>query len=68
MAKNEIPESLVNHLNDAIERRVDLEAWRQRAIAKGIAADDSGKLLITELIMKRARRLQLQHSGKKPAR
>jgi predicted transcriptional regulator len=68
MAKNEIPESLANHLNDAIERRVDLEAWRKRAIAKGIAADDSGKLLIAELIMKRARRLQLQHSGKKPAR
>jgi predicted transcriptional regulator len=68
MANIRVSESLTHHLDDAIERRIDLEAWRKRAIAKGIAADDTGKLLIAELIMKRARRQQLAHSGKKTAR
>jgi predicted transcriptional regulator len=50
---------------EAIERRFDLESWRRREIAKGIAQDDTGKLLLANLVMKRARRLLRQHAGKK---
>ncbi|HYR34969.1 MAG TPA: hypothetical protein VEQ87_11805 [Burkholderiales bacterium] len=50
---------------EAIERRFDLESWRKREIAKGIAQDDTGKLLLANLVMKRARRLLLQHAAKK---
>jgi predicted transcriptional regulator len=53
---------------DSLERRFSLESWRKRAIAKGMAADDTGKLLLANLIMKRARRLQLPHGGKKTTR
>jgi predicted transcriptional regulator len=49
----------------AIERRFDLESWRKREIAKGLAQDDTGKLRLANLVMKRARRLLRQHAGKK---
>ena len=68
MVKIRIADPLARSLEDTIERRFDLESWFKRELAKGIAAGDAGALARAELIMKRARRLQLQHSGKKPAR
>jgi predicted transcriptional regulator len=53
---------------EAIERRLDLESWWKREVAKGIAEANAGKLLPTDQIMKRARRLLAKHAGKKATR
>ena len=64
MVKVRITDPLAQGLEDTIERRYDLESWFKRALAKGLAQGDAGALARAELIMKRARRLQLRHAAK----
>jgi len=54
--KIKIADPLAQHLADAVERRIDLESWRNRERARAIAEGDAAKLVRADLIMKRARR------------
>lgn len=53
---------------EAIERRLDLESWWKREVAKGIAEANAGRVVPAEQVMKRARRLLARHGRKKAAR
>jgi predicted transcriptional regulator len=53
---------------EAIERQLDLESWWKREVAKGIVQADAGKLVPSEQVMRRARRLLARHAAKKTAR
>ena len=68
MIKIRITDPLAQGLEDTIERRLDLESWFKRELAKGIAAGDAGALARAELIMKRARRLAARHGATKAGR
>lgn len=66
MVEIKVADPLAQHLADAVERRVDLESWRNRERAKAMLAGDPAKLLRAELVMKRARRLQVRAGAKAP--
>lgn len=83
MTEIRIPDSLARRLDafasaagvapdrvakDAIERRLDLDSWWKREVAKGIAQADAGKLVSAEEVMRRARRILARHARKKTAR
>jgi predicted transcriptional regulator len=53
---------------EAIERRLDLESWWKREVAKGIAEANAGKLVPAKHVMARARRLLAKHARKKATR
>jgi hypothetical protein len=61
VAQIRIPESVAQKLQQAIDMRMSLDAWRKRELAKGIADGDAAEALARiELVMKRAlRRRQL---------
>ncbi|MFN2644121.1 MAG: hypothetical protein ABR570_03950 [Burkholderiales bacterium] len=59
MAEIRIPETIAQRLQQAIDTRMSLDAWRKRELAKGIAQGDAPERLARiDLVMKRARRLQ----------
>ena len=59
MAQIRIPEAVAQKLQQALDTRMSLDAWRKREIAKGIADGDAPERLARiDLVMKRARRLQ----------
>ena len=59
MAQIRIPPTVAQPLQQAIDMRMSLDAWRKREIAKGIADGDAAERLARiDLVMKRARRLQ----------
>ena len=59
MAQIRIPEAVAQKLQQALDTRMSLDAWRKREIAKGIADGDAAERLARiDLVMKRARRLQ----------
>jgi predicted transcriptional regulator len=83
MSEIRIPDSLARRLDafadatglardrvakEAIERRLDIESWWKREVAKGVAEANAGKVVPAEQVMKRARRLLARHARNKTAR
>ena len=59
MAQIRIPNEVAQRLQQALDTRMSLDAWRKRELAKGIAEGDAAERLARiDLVMKRARRLQ----------
>ena len=59
MAQIRIPEAVAHKLQQALDTRMSLDAWRKRELAKGIADGHAAERLARiDLVMKRARRLQ----------
>ena len=59
MAQIRIPETVAQKLQQALDTRMSLDAWRKRELAKGIAEGHAAECLARiDLVMKRARRLQ----------
>jgi hypothetical protein len=57
VAEIRIPETIAQRLQQAIDMRMSLDAWRKRELAKGIAEGDAAERLARiDLVMKRAQR------------
>ena len=57
MAQFRISDTVAQRLQQAIDTRMSLDAWRKRELAKGIADGDTPERLARiDLVMKRAQR------------
>jgi hypothetical protein len=69
MARILMPDSVAQKLQQAIDTRMSLDAWRKRELAKGIADGHAGECLARiDLVMKRARRQLAAKQGVKQGR
>jgi hypothetical protein len=65
VAQIRIPEAVAQRLQQALDTRMSLDAWRKRELAKGIADGHAAECLARiDLVMKRARRLQPKPGAK----
>jgi hypothetical protein len=57
VAQIRIPEAVAQRLQQALDMRMSLDAWRKRELAKGIADGHAAERLARiDLVMKRAQR------------